>query len=90
MRKRRKGKRRKPMKTLDKALSILALFLLVFIITMIVIFCVKGSVPDVLIDKVLGAGLWEAIACAAITITKIITGKKDENTEGENDENSVE
>lgn len=57
-------------KTLNCALLGLAVFLAVFIVTMIVIFCVKGAVPDVLIQYVLGAGGVEAVLTAAITITK--------------------
>ena len=70
-----KGKREEPhgLKTLDIVLIALGTFLLLFIVTMIVIFCVKGSVPDVLIERVLSFGEWEAGATALITISKLVT-----------------
>lgn len=43
---------------------------------MTVIFCVKGSVPDTLIQYTLGAGGVEAFLCAGITVSKVITGDK--------------
>lgn len=66
------GKRvaKKEKKALDVALIGTAFFLSVFIVSMVVIFCVKGSTPDVLIQYVLGAGGVEAVMTAAITITK--------------------
>ena len=67
-----KGKREaeKETKTLDRALLGVAVFLVLFILSMTVIFCVKGATPDVLIQYVLGAGGVEAVVTAAITITK--------------------
>ena len=56
---------------------IVSIFLLVFIIAMIVIFCVKGSVPDTLIDKVLGVGGVIDVMTAAIAIAdKVLERKK--------------
>lgn len=69
--------RKKRMKTRNKILIIVSIFLLVFIIAMTVIFCVKGSVPDTLIDKVLGVGGVVDIMTAAITIAdKVLERKK--------------
>lgn len=44
------GKRRSKRKTSNAVLLVLGLFLLAFIVTMIVTFWVKGSVPDTLIQ----------------------------------------
>lgn len=69
--------RNKTMKTRNKILIIVSIFLLVFIIAMTVIFCVKGSVPDTLIDKVLGVGGVVDVMTAAITIAdKVLKRKK--------------
>lgn len=69
--------RKKRMKTRNKILIIVSIFLLVFIIAMTIIFCVKGSVPDTLIDKVLGVGGVVDIMTAAITIAdKVLERKK--------------
>ena len=66
------------MKTSNKILLFLGLFALVFIVTMTVIFCVYQSVPDTLIQCVLGAGGVEALALAGIKISKVINGKEDD------------
>lgn len=69
--------RNKKMKTRNKILIIVSIFLLVFIIAMTVIFCVKGSVPDTLIDKVLGVGGVVDVMTATITIAdKVLKRKK--------------
>ena len=69
--------RKKTMKTRNKILIIVSIFLLVFIIAMTVIFCVKGSVPDTLIDKVLGVGGVVDVMTAAIAIAdKVFERKK--------------
>ena len=69
--------RKKRMKTRNKILIIVSIFLLVFIIAMTIIFCVKGTVPDTLIDKVLGVGGVVDIMTAAITIAdKVLERKK--------------
>lgn len=89
--KEKKKRKKKKMKTLNRVLLWLAVFLAAFIITMIVIFCVKGSVPDTLIQMVLGAGGIEAVATAAIQITRDATGKKKkEDTEVISDEIDME
>lgn len=63
------------MKFMDKVLIAIALFLLVFIITMIVIFCYKDNVPDTLILSVFGACTGEVSICGWI---KTVKEKKDE------------
>ena len=64
------------MKTTNRVLLILGVFLLAFILCMIVTFWVKGSVPDTLIQCVLGAGGLESLALAGIKITKVWRGDK--------------
>lgn len=66
----------KERETADRVLIILGLFLLVFIVTMTVIFCVKGSTPDVLIQCVLGGSGLEALVLALIKISKVRAGYK--------------
>jgi hypothetical protein len=76
------NKKCKSTKTSNIILVVLGVFLLAFIITMIIVFCVKGSTPDTLIQCVLGAGGFEAIALAGIKISKVCKGEKT-NLEGE-------
>ena len=64
------------MKTSNKILLAIGLFALAFIAAMTVIFCVKGSVPDTLIQYILGAGGVEALLLAGIKISKILSGEK--------------
>ena len=66
----------KERKTSNVVLVILAVFLLAFIVAMTVIFCVKGSVPDTLIQYTMGAGGIEALLLAGIKISKVVTGNK--------------
>ncbi len=74
----------KQRKTSNIVLVSLALFLLAFIVTMTVIFCVKGSVPDTLIQCTLGAGGLEALVLAGIKISKVLSGDKPD-MDGSND-----
>lgn len=67
------------MKTLDKILIILGTFLGLFIIAMIVLFCVFQSVPDTLIVAVLGSGTSEAVLTCIITCIKKKANIKDAN-----------
>ena len=67
---------KKKRKTSNVVLIILGLFMFTFIVTMIVIFCVKDSVPDTLIQYVLGAGGLEAFVLAAIKVSKVFNEKK--------------
>ena len=64
------------MKTTNRVLLILGIFLLAFILVMIVTFWVKDSVPDTLIQYVLGAGGVESLALAGIKIAKVWCGEK--------------
>lgn len=68
--------RNKTMKTRNKILIIVSIFLLVFIIAMTVIFCVKGSVPDTLIDKVLGVGGVVDVMTAVIAVADMVLERK--------------
>lgn len=70
------GKRKGPPSFSAKVLILLAVFLLAFIVCMIVIFCVKGAVPDTLIQYTMGAGGVEAVVLAGIKISKVIKGEK--------------
>lgn len=72
-----KGRRQQsPMKTSNLILLALGVFALGFIAAMTVIFCVKGAVPDTLIQYTLGAGGVEALLLAGIKISKVVTGDK--------------
>lgn len=71
------GKR--PVKTSDKVLLVLGMFLLAFEVCMIVLFCIFQSVPDTLIQYTLGAGGIEALAMAAIKCVKVHNGDKIDN-----------
>ena len=64
------------MKTRNKILLAVGLFLAAFIIAMTVIFCVKGSVPDTLIQMVLGIGGLEGWLLKSITVNKIKSGEE--------------
>ena len=69
------------MKTSNVVLALLGVFLLAFIAAMTAIFCVKGAVPDTLIQYTLGAGGVEALLLAGIKISKVISGDKPGETE---------
>ncbi len=69
------------MKTSNIVLLALGLFLLAFIAVMIVTYWVKGSVPDTLIQYVLGAGGVEALLLAGIKISKVVSGDRPEERE---------
>ena len=71
------------MKTSNVILVILGVFTALFIIAMTVIFCVKGAVPDTLIQYTLGAGGVEALLLAGIKISKVLTDKKSTTEEEE-------
>ena len=73
---RSRGKRRREAKTSNVILLALGLFAFGFIVAMTVIFCVKGSVPDTLIQYTLGAGGVEALLLAGIKISKVRAGDK--------------
>lgn len=67
---------RKKRRTSNLILLILGIFILAFIVSMIVIFCVKGEVPDTLIQYTLGGSGLEALLMAAIKIAKVVAGEK--------------
>ncbi len=66
-----RGKRQKKRNTSNVILLAMGVFALVFIVAMSVIFCIKGSVPDTLIQYTLGAGGVEALLLAGIKISKV-------------------
>lgn len=70
------------MKTSNIILAVMGVFLLAFIGAMTVIFCVKGAVPDTLIQYTLGAGGVEALLLAGIKISKVLSGDKPGESEG--------
>lgn len=66
------------MKTSNTVLLVLGLFVLAFIVCMIVTYWRFQAVPDTLIQYTLGAGGLEALALAAIKVSKVIRGEKTE------------
>ena len=70
------GRRRRRRKPSTVILLAMGLFALAFIVAMTVIFCVKGAVPDTLIQYTLGAGGVEALLLAGIKISKVRAGDK--------------
>lgn len=70
--------KKKKRKTSNIVLLVLGLFIMAFIISMEVIFCVTGSVPDTLIQYTLGAGGLEVLVMAGIKISKVVSGEKEE------------
>lgn len=65
------------MKTSNRILLVMGIFALAFIVAMTVIFCVRGAVPDTLIQYTLGAGGVEALLLAGIKISKVWAGDKE-------------
>ena len=85
-----KGRRQQsPMKTSNLILLALGVFALGFIVAMTVIFCVKGAVPDTLIQYTLGAGGVEALLLAGIKISKVRAGDKPGESEDTSYDESV-
>ena len=73
-----------PKKERDTAkivLVFLAVFIVTFVAVMIVTFWVKGSVPDTLIQYVLGAGGLEALLLAGIKIAGLFCNSKNKKPE---------
>ena len=64
------------MKTSNTVLLVLGLFVLAFIVCMIVTYWRFQAVPDTLIQYTLGAGGLEALALAAIKVSKVVKGDK--------------
>lgn len=73
------------MKTSNRILLVMGIFALAFIVAMTAIFCIKGDVPDTLIQYTLGAGGVEALLLAGIKISKVWAGDKS----GEKEEDYV-
>lgn len=69
------------MNTIDKILIACAIAVIVFTVTMIVIFCIFQSVPDTLIDAVFGLMGSEAIITFAIWWIKKKANNKKDKTE---------
>lgn len=67
------------MKTSNVVLVLLGVFAAAFIAAMTVIFCVKGAVPDTLIQYTLGAGGVEVLLLAGIKISKVLAGEKEDS-----------
>ena len=65
---------KKGISTSSVILIVLGVFLLAFITAMTVIYCVKGSTPDTLIQCVMGGGGFEALLLAGIRVSKVIAG----------------
>lgn len=62
------------MKTLDKILMIVGIFLALFIIATVIIYTMNGWQYDVLIPCVVGSGLLETVNTMLITVHKIKKG----------------
>lgn len=76
-------RRKPPMKTANKVLTLLGSFVLAFVVAMIVTYWRFQSVPDTLIQYTLGAGGIEALALAGIKISKTWSGKTAESEDTE-------
>jgi len=63
--------KKQKMKTLDKVLIIVGIFLAAFIIATVVIYTYNGWQYDVLIPCVVGSGLLETVNTMIITVNKI-------------------
>ena len=71
------------MNTIDKILIACAIAVIVFTVTMIVIFCIFQSVPDTLIDAVFSLMGSEAIITFAIWWIKKKANRKDKDNDRE-------
>ena len=79
---------KKKISTSSVVLITLGVFMAVFISAMTVIYCVKGSTPDTLIQCVMGGGSFEALLTAGIRISKVISAGRSGKT-GEMEENNA-
>lgn len=66
------------MKTLDKVLMLVGIFIAVFIIATVIIYTYNSWQYDVLIPCVVGGGLLETVNTMLITVHKIKQGKTEE------------
>ena len=69
-------------KNLDKYVITNFVFVMSFIVTMIIIFCIKGSIPDALVDLVKYVCSAEFVGLSWIKTTKT-KHKKEDNNEGD-------
>ena len=72
----RKKKPKKPIDKIDRFVIAVMVYWFTFVVAMTVIFCVKGIVPDTLIQYGLGGGAIELVCTALIEIVKEREGKK--------------
>lgn len=70
------------MKTLDKILMIVGIFLALFIIATVIIYTMNGWQYDVLIPCVVGSGLLETVNTMLITVHKIKKGVQEDDVVG--------
>ena len=83
-RKKKSGKKKKKNDGLNAALVCCVIFAILFTITMIVIFCLYQSTPDVLIGAVFAALFGELGCCTLIYKIKypqVFKDKEEENTD---------
>lgn len=66
-----KKTKKQKMKTLDKVLIIVGIFLAAFIISTVIIYTYNGWQYDTLIPCVVGSGLLETVNTMIITVNKI-------------------
>nr|WP_325212943.1 hypothetical protein [uncultured Oscillibacter sp.] len=83
------GKRRKRAKTSNVILLAMGVSTLAFIVAMTIIFCVKGSIPDTLVQCYFGGGGVEALLLAGIKISKVRAGDKPGESEDTYHDESV-
>lgn len=67
--------KKEKMKTLDKVLIIVGVFIALFIISTVIIYTYKDWQYDVLIPCVVGSGLLETVNTMIITVNKIKNNK---------------
>lgn len=77
--KKKPKKPKKPIDKIDKFVICVMVYWVLFVVVMTAIFCIKGIVPDTLIQYGLGGGAIELVCTAIIEIMKEREGtKKDE------------
>lgn len=80
---------KKDMKALDVVLIFIAIFIVLFVIANMIIFCIKDSTPDTLIMSVFGCGIAELAFSAWIEVRKKKNKKKEEVEENETEEQDI-
>lgn len=71
--------KKEKMKTLDRVLIIVGVFIAIFIISTVIIYTYKDWQYDVLIPCVVGSGLLETVNTMIITVNKIRNNKNINN-----------